>query len=279
MNELIKTLTFVAAAAVCLLGAWWGGAAPTLSELPDRVDTILFPEFDDPYKATRMEVISYDESLDVVQNFEVAQQAGQWVIPSHGNYPADAEERLKNAATLLIDLKVISVVTDRHEDHALYGVVQPDKNTTQVGEQGVGTLVSFRGDKNSRLAEIVIGKAGEGGRDRNTTSASSDRTSCTPSRSTRPRFQRDLKIGSKRTCLKITGFDIEAMEIRDYSVEPALTAQGLRLQLEPRFELAVRWEADDYRWAWTNCASIDAMATNLANFATMRNWTAPTWTA
>ena len=82
---------------------------------------------------------------------------GRWTIPSHHDYPADAEENLKEAATALVDLLVINEVSDSRKDHVEFGVVRPDKDKTQLGDEGVGKLITMKDDKGKRLAEVVIG--------------------------------------------------------------------------------------------------------------------------
>ena len=52
----------------------------------------LFPEFEDPNVATYLEVKEYDEDSAQLTTFSVKLEGGQWVIPSHNNYPADGTE-------------------------------------------------------------------------------------------------------------------------------------------------------------------------------------------
>ena len=49
----------------------------------------------------------------------------QWRIPSHHNYRADAEDRLSKTAAALMELRKDAIVTERVEDHAEYGVIDP----------------------------------------------------------------------------------------------------------------------------------------------------------
>ncbi|HEY6564950.1 MAG TPA: DUF4340 domain-containing protein [Pirellulaceae bacterium] len=248
MSELNKTLIFVGLAGASLVAAVLGRPTRIASTTPDQiVGQPLFPKFTDPFEARGLEVTTYDPGLDSVQSFEIAQKEGKWVVPSHEGYPADAEERLKNAATLLVGLKSISIESDRREDHAKYGVLQPDPTKTESGDTGVGKMVVFRSAKGDRLAELIMGKAVRGtegrryvripGKDRvYTCNLDPDELST--------RFEDWIK----QDLLEVSGFDISEMEIKDYSCEPQFTGQGLVIQIAPRFQLVTTWNAKDYKW-------------------------------
>ena len=69
---------------------------------------------------------------------------GLWVIPSSGNYPADADTQMRDAATSLIDLKVLGVASELASEHETYGVIEPDKQMDR-SQAGVGLLVKRPG--------------------------------------------------------------------------------------------------------------------------------------
>ena len=50
---------------------------------------------------------------------------GRWTIPSHGNYPADAKDRMGKAAAMMIGLRKDRVVSALKETHVGSGVVDP----------------------------------------------------------------------------------------------------------------------------------------------------------
>src|SRR5690606_37019659 len=104
-TELKRTLTFVAAAAVMLavtLAVTWPRGVTSAEAFQDQGDP-FFPDFDDPREAAALEVIDYDPETASALPFKVAKVDGKWVIPSHHDYPADAEERLANTAAGVID--------------------------------------------------------------------------------------------------------------------------------------------------------------------------------
>ena len=113
MNESIRTLIFVAVGSVVALGAYITKPrvdAGRIGEVPQEGKP-LFPEFNDPSIAKSLEIKQFDEATAKPTDFIVAKQAdGIWTIPSHGNYPADAESQLKAVAETFADLKIVGVV-------------------------------------------------------------------------------------------------------------------------------------------------------------------------
>ncbi len=112
MNENTKTISFIFTALVVLLLAWALRPAPPAAATNEMVGKSLFPELDDPLKAKRMRIVTFDEGTSQVREFEVAQTNGVWALPSHQNYPADAKDQLALAASALVDLKVLAAVSN-----------------------------------------------------------------------------------------------------------------------------------------------------------------------
>src|SRR6186713_895997 len=161
MNESIRTLAFVGVAVLAALTAY--ATRPVLdregpSDVPtDLIDKPLFAEFKDPLAAKSLEIKEFDEATARAQSFMVSQQpSGLWVIPSHGDYPADAESQLKAVAETLSDLKCLGIASQVSSDHTLYGVNDPEK--AEVGTQGVGTLVAMQDAKGNDLLRLIVGK-------------------------------------------------------------------------------------------------------------------------
>src|SRR5262245_3013888 len=158
MNESIRTVVFVAVGAVVALSAYitkprletigpTGGIKPG-----DR----LFEEFKDPLAAKSLEIKQFDESLAKVSSFIVNQQTdGRWTLPSHGNYPADAEAQLKDVAGVFADLRVVGDAAKDNSEHELYGVNDPDK--AEVGTKGVGRFITMQDGKGNALLRMVVG--------------------------------------------------------------------------------------------------------------------------
>ncbi len=164
MNENAKTLTFVVAAALVVLAAVWiRPRPPQPAEEADARGQLVFDDFQ-PLEATSLEIVEFDDEQATVRPFKVAQAPGKdgilrWSIPSHDNYPADAENQLADAATSLMGLTILDKVADSPGDHAMYGVVEPDPNRLRAGATGVGTKVVLRDQEEKELVSLIIGKA------------------------------------------------------------------------------------------------------------------------
>ncbi|KAA5545563.1 DUF4340 domain-containing protein [Roseiconus nitratireducens] len=163
MNETKKTGIFWAIAAATLLiaaiVAWPSSTQDETSLVDGLVGTKLFAEFKDPLAAADLKVVTFDDAQGELRNFEVRKDSenGLWTIPSKGGYPADAVEQMRDAANSLVDLKVLDVPTDNPEDHPGMGVVEPKLEDLDVGDEGVGRLVTFKDAEQQVLASLIIG--------------------------------------------------------------------------------------------------------------------------
>ncbi|MBI1247482.1 DUF4340 domain-containing protein [bacterium] len=159
MSEAVKTLIFVAVAAVTGVLAYVSHPAPATSSPEEEVNQSLFPEFIDPLQAQSMEIVRYDADRGQILRFEVAETDDGWVIVSKGGYPANATEHITNAANSLVDLKVLRVVSDLPKQHAEFGVVEPTDTVATSGDEGVGELVTIKGESDKMLANLIVGAA------------------------------------------------------------------------------------------------------------------------
>ena len=162
-KELRNTLLFVGAAVATMVFAIMTRPQTDQGNQVDVADVgqIMFPELAATSDVTGLEVLSFNEELGSLKPFQIEQEReGEWVIPSRQGYPADAQDRVARAASMFVDLKVLAVVRDA--DHQTLGVVEPEFGKTEIGDEGVGTLVKVSGtsgDKtNAPLADLIIGK-------------------------------------------------------------------------------------------------------------------------
>ena len=159
MSEAKKTLTFcgiaVIVAGLATFVAWPSATKPT----NEPAGKMLFADFKDPLAASSMKIITFDEEQGTLGTFEVRKdrETGLWTIPSRDGYPADAIEQMKVAANSLVDVKILDVQTTNAEDHDDLGVVEPKMETLEVGDEGVGRLVTFKNEKQETLASMIIG--------------------------------------------------------------------------------------------------------------------------
>ena len=157
MTELKKTGIFCLAAlllAVAALVFDTGGVTPEI--FSDQGDP-FYPDFTDPQAPKAIEVIDYDEATATARPLKVEFRDSKWSIPSHYSYPADAADRLPNTSAALMELRKDAIVSDRVEDHSVYGVIDPlDPAATTL--TGRGKRVTLRDENGNVLADFIVGK-------------------------------------------------------------------------------------------------------------------------
>jgi hypothetical protein len=165
MKETGRTLSFVGVALVSAAVAWYvnAGAKPAEAEAFAKVGTEFYPDFTDPLKAGSLEITSYDKTAKETQSFEVEFQRGLWRIPSHHGYPADAKDRLENAATSLIGITRQALVGRRSNAHERFGVIAPPETSSAVeldseSLDGVGQRMTLKDKSGNVLADYILGK-------------------------------------------------------------------------------------------------------------------------
>lgn len=161
MPEFAKTLIFVGAAA--LLGVLALVFRPASLAPPElKLDDKLFADIDDATAVDALEIVRYDKNAGGRQRLKVARGDGGWVIASHNDYPADAndaKDRIQDAALTLMDLKIVGLASELSSDHALLGVVSPEGNlASQTDSEDIGTLVTLEDEAGRKLAKLIIGK-------------------------------------------------------------------------------------------------------------------------
>lgn len=246
MNENTKTAIFAGIAV--LVGCVWLIAKPTQQEGSSggpQVGKVLFEKLNDPTEAASLEILRYDEELGEIHDFKVAKngKTGLWSIPSHSDYAADAETRIRDVATSLVGLQILGVVTEDKSEHELFGVKEPDKDATKMGEKGVGLLIAFEDQKGKKLASLIIGKPIKGAEGHHfVREPGRDRVydvEIDPER-----FSTKFADWIKQDLLELAALDVEQMKVKDYSV--LRTTRGF--QIEPKFDAIADWNGTDNKW-------------------------------
>lgn len=161
MSELTKTLYFVLGAVVMAAAAVIVDPGAYTPGVFDDQGEVFFADFTDPQAPKTIEIIDYNEATATATPLQVEFTDNKWVIPSHHNYPADAEQRLAQTAAALIELRKDRIVSDRVEDHATYSVVDPlDENAASLA--GRGKRVTLRDGEGNVLADFIAGGKVEG---------------------------------------------------------------------------------------------------------------------
>lgn len=161
MNDFAKTAAALVIAAGLAGAAYMSAPKPVTDAAFSDQGEMFFPAFTDPLAAKSLEVLSYDDATATLTPFKVQFDGARWVIPSHHNYPADAQANMSSAASAFIGLKKDAVRTDKASDHQVLGVLAPDDDKAPLS--GRGTRVTLRNAAGETLADLIIGKAVEGG--------------------------------------------------------------------------------------------------------------------
>jgi len=156
VNENAKTALALAAACILVIAAVSIEPEARQPEMFSDQGELLFPRLTDPNLVRSIEVIDYNEAEAVARPLKAAFRNNRWLLLSHNDYPAEARDRVARTAVSLVGLKKDAVVTDRFEDHAQYGVIDPlDPKVSSLS--GRGKRVTLRDAAGTPLADLVLG--------------------------------------------------------------------------------------------------------------------------
>jgi hypothetical protein len=161
VNDSRKTAVAIGVALVMTLLAWVTVPRSRTPKAFEDRGTTFFPGFNDPTMAQSLEVVDFDEETATAHPFKVQVQNGLWSIPSHYNYPADAEQQLSQICAAIIALKKDVVAAENVSEQERTGTLDP-LDETLPAIRGRGTRVIVKGDNDRLLADIIIGKPLEG---------------------------------------------------------------------------------------------------------------------
>ncbi len=219
MSEWLRTLIYCLVAGAISTAAVLVDPGKRIPHIFDDQGELFYPVFTDPQSPKTIEIIDYDEVTATASPLKVEFKGKKWGIPSHHNYPADAEDRLANTAAALMALRKDIVVSDRIEDHGRYGVIGPldDQATSLTGR---GKRVTLKGEGDQTLADFVIGRTAEG--------RSGYRYMRVPTQRRTYSVKTDAEVSSRfedwieTDLLKLAGGDIRKVTINSYSINERL---------------------------------------------------------
>ena len=162
MNENNKTLLFILAAVACVALAFYTAPeARDPSVQSSKMGQALFESFD-PRSATGIEIVEIDEENIESKTFEVSQTDKGWFIkrPGKTDYPANADNQVKNVSSILFDLRIIDQAAEGAGEHASFGVLDPSK--ANPSDAGIGKMIALKNSSGSNLAQLIIGNEVEG---------------------------------------------------------------------------------------------------------------------
>jgi hypothetical protein len=257
VTESSKTGIIAAIAAVSTILAW-STTTRNYSTGPStataRINQPLFEKFADPLTAASLKIMKYDSDAEQYEEFEVAKDRnGVWTIPSHENYPADANKQMSEAANLFVGLKALNIASEKREEHKMFGVLEPDKKKEAEGGDGVGELVQFRDEKGDILADLIIGKVDATDTKKRFVRIPAEDVIYVVELNTNP-LSTDFKQWIESDLLKLSSNDIEGIGIRNYSL--VKTGQGT-LGLSQNYDADLSFNVRDGKWQPTNLVVYD----------------------
>jgi hypothetical protein len=216
---------------------------------------VLFPELSDASRAASLEIVSYDDELSTLHPFKVIQSGGVWVLPAHQNYPADAKEQLAAAATALVDLKMLDVVSKSTADHETYGVIEPDPEKIKPGMTGVGQLVEIRDGSGNKLARLIVGKEDKrrmGGDAPGRTLRFVRKAGQDPVYRVEidtSKFTTSFGDWIEKDLLKLSPWDVRRLGIEDYALVAVETNGRIGVQLDRKNRADLAYDDKDAKWS------------------------------
>lgn len=222
MSENTKTGIVAALAIGASLLAWMTTTrnySTGTTGLQTKVNQVLFDKFTDPLSAASLKIVKYDKDAEKYSEFQVTKdrRTSVWTIPSNENYPADANRQMSEAANLFIGLKALNVASEKREEAALFGVLEPDKTKESQGGDGVGMLVEFRDEKGDALADLIIGKPDSQDPKKRFVRVPAEDVIYVAEINPAP-LSTDFKQWIESDLLKLSAADIETLGIRNYSL-------------------------------------------------------------
>lgn len=220
----------------------------------EKVNQVVFEKFTDPVNAASLKILRYDKDKEEYIEFEVSKdrKTGIWTIPSSDGYPADATKQMSDAANLFVGLKALAVASEKRDEQALYGVVEPDKQKAEQGGDGVGMLVQMRDEKGDTLADLIIGKSDEKDKKKRFVRIPNEDVIYVCEIDTNP-LSTDFKQWIEADLLKLSSNDVDTLGIRDYALVP--TTQGV--VLTRNYEADVAFNVTNGQWQAKRIASFD----------------------
>jgi len=269
MNNVIQTCIFVALAAGSVVAAVLTNDIGETDTQQNRRSIAKQDEGKPVFegftaeRAVELKITTYDDLTARIKSFSVKRDGtGQWVIPSHNNYPADAEEQMGSAAAAFSTLEVKEVIDVDSGAHKDYRVIEPNTDTLDVGTDGVGTLITVSDEEGKSYSLIVGAKVMKG-----TDAGLDPRMQQAYYAARRPDsdtvFTVDLNMGIFETefskwidtnLLGLNGLDVRQLAIQDYFI--SLNQEGSPIMLR-RSNSSMILDNVDLIWKLDNMVQYD----------------------
>lgn len=260
MNEQGRTLIYIGIAIVAAAVTWFARPAAPSRTMASEAGQAYFPDFQDPLAASSLELVEFDEETGTQGGFSVARYEGVWSIPTHDNYPADAENQFAEAVATVMELTKGATVSDDAKHHELYGVVDP--TTADPGATGVGMRITVTDDREQPLADLIIGNEVKDAPSQYYAREPENNRVYLCNIDTKP-FSTTFEDWIELDLLQVGRNDIAAVTINTYSIDE-LSRRVIEGDI-----LDVWWNEDDRKWELGGLAEGEELDRTILN--DMRN--------
>ncbi|MGD9636381.1 MAG: DUF4340 domain-containing protein [Pirellulales bacterium] len=270
MTESVKTSLFIGVALVALLAGWASRPKQVTVNVESRINQDLSQNFTDSGAAKRLKIVEFNETSATLREFEVAEVDGLWTIPSKDGYPADAERQMAEAATSLMDRKILSIAGESAADHEQFGVIDPLSPKLEAGQKGVGTHVTISDIEDKPLVDVIIGKKVKDSTNEQHYVREANRDVVYTVEVDPKKLSTNFEDWIEKDLLKLNAWDIQQVQINDYSAElqPVMTPQGIAIQVawDPRAEMKLTYDEKDGKWNAEDLKQYDKGAQQYTEF-------------
>ena len=147
-------------AMICGLGTsvwtWWPQTEVLTDNSPQTKQVLTASgQAVDPNQIASIRVVTLDKEARTPYPFEVKRQNGQWLIPSHFDYPADGGTRVGETAGAVLNVPLGPLVATDKGSHSQYGVLDPMAAETSAE---AGKRVTLSDEGGTVLVDVIIGK-------------------------------------------------------------------------------------------------------------------------
>ncbi|MFP6768362.1 MAG: DUF4340 domain-containing protein, partial [Planctomycetaceae bacterium] len=248
-TETRNTLCFAGAAVVSVVLALVVNSSGTPSQ-GNQARNLGKPFYSDfsSLNAKSLKLVVFNEGAFEASTFEVKQQPATqlYVIPSHHDYPADAEGRLAKTAASMNGITRGYLQSQNKKDHEKYGVLDPTEANSF--KKGLGRRVTLKDTDNTVLADYIIGMKVENANSDDSTERYYVRT---PDDDDVYIAECKIDLSAKfadwieSDLLKVEGDDITHLTVDNYSFdEKTLTAADREVSTLSRKDFSDKWKLE-----------------------------------
>lgn len=139
--------------------AWW---PVSVAPAAKKTDSDLFTKPASADVIADLRVVEWDEPTSSAKIIEVKRSGNDWTIPSHFDYPADANTRVSKSTATFMGLAHGRLVTDDPKQFESLGVIDPlDPDLSQ--KEGRGKRVTMTDITGQVVADLILGKKSDTG--------------------------------------------------------------------------------------------------------------------